>query len=107
MLCEFTARVTSALRPYDLVGRFGGEEFLVVLPNCDETAVAAVCERLRRRVAEQPFTHNGLQVPVTTSVGAAVSRGKGDAAVIVQAADQALYRAKAGGRDRVEIAPPL
>jgi two-component system cell cycle response regulator len=108
VLCEFTARTTAALRPYDLVGRYGGEEFLVVLPNCDEAAVAAVSERLRRRVAEQPFTHGGREVTVTASVGAAVSRnGQGDAAALVQAADQALYRAKAAGRNCVEIAPPL
>lgn len=108
VLCEFAARTAAALRPYDLIGRYGGEEFLVVLPNCDETAVVAVCERLRRRVADQPFTHDGRDVPVTVSVGAAVSRaGSGDAATLVKAADLALYRAKAAGRNRVELAPPI
>jgi diguanylate cyclase (GGDEF)-like protein len=108
VLCEFAARTAAALRPYDLIGRYGGEEFLIVLPGCDESAVAAVSERLRRRVAEQPFTHDGREVSVTVSVGAAVSRAcTGDAATLVQAADQALYRAKAAGRNRVELAPPI
>ncbi|MGL4554693.1 MAG: GGDEF domain-containing response regulator [Gemmataceae bacterium] len=108
VLREFVARLSVALRPDDLVGRYGGEEFLIVLPGCDEAALARVCERLRQRVAGEPFrAPDGQPIPVTTSFGAVIHGGhRYDGGDLVRSADAALYRAKAAGRDRVEVARP-
>ena len=106
VLCEVSRRMEAALRPYDTVGRYGGEEFLVVLPGCDVLQTRRLSERLREVVAEQPIVHGTTKVPVTMSLGVAVSTpGMSlDADTLLLAADAALYRAKEAGRDRVEIA---
>ncbi len=106
VLRAVTDLLVTVMRPYDLIGRYGGEEFLVVLPGCDESSTFKVCERLRGRLAEQPVLHEGLPIPVTLSVGAAVSTKALTAGVVelIRAADSALYRAKALGRNRIELA---
>jgi diguanylate cyclase (GGDEF)-like protein len=100
-------RAIAAMRPYDLIGRYGGEEFLVVLPGCDGSATVKVCERIRERIAEKPIAGDGEAVTVSLSLGATVfgPPWMGDAVELVRAADVALYRAKAAGRNRVEFAP--
>lgn len=104
VLREVSARLGQALRPDDLVGRHGGEEFLIVLPGCDAEATASVCERLRTRIADDPVIHDGRPVWVTLSLGTAVYAPPyaDDAVGLVRSADVALYRAKAAGRNRVE-----
>ena len=99
-------RMVQRLRPYDAVGRYGGEEFLVVLPGCDLENAAALADRLRLGICGAPFdTPDGL-IPVTISLGVAVScPEEQDAGALVRIADQALYRAKEKGRNRVELAP--
>jgi two-component system, cell cycle response regulator len=94
------------LRPYDTLGRYGGEEFLAVLPGCDVGATAGLAERLRQCVAEEPMGAEGALVPVTISLGAAawVDAKAADADGLLRAADVALYQAKAGGRNRVTLA---
>ena len=93
----------SQLRQYDFVGRVGGEEFLLLLPGCDAAAARAVGERMRELVANQQVAVGADSVRVTVSVGVAVTmNGSVSADTLVEAADAALYRAKEGGRNRVE-----
>jgi diguanylate cyclase (GGDEF)-like protein len=109
VLREVARRMGAAVRPYDIVGRYGGEEFLVVLPGCDVAQTRALSERLREQVSAGPVVMGASQVSVTVSLGVAVS-GPGqrpNADALLLAADAALYRAKEAGRDRVEVAPDL
>ena len=105
-LCEAHRRMATAMRPYDMIGRYGGEEFLIVLPGCDETDALRIGERLRDAVADQPLRHDGEEISVTISAGAVVHDPStpADARALLQAADQALYRAKHAGRNRVVLA---
>ncbi len=104
-LCEAYRRMANAMRPYDMIGRYGGEEFLIVLPGCDEPGALHFCERLRGHIADSPVTYKKEEITVTVSVGAVVhdSNESADCQALLQAADLALYRAKHAGRNRVEI----
>ena len=102
VLREAAERMRSTIRDCDFIGRYGGEEFLFVLPGCDEAAGLLVAERARRRVAGDPVRAGDELVPMTVSLGLAFARGPGvKPAALIQAADEALYRAKAEGRNRV------
>jgi len=104
VLREFALRTKRSIRGIDLACRFGGEEFVVVMPETDIAVAAMVAERLRRRIAAEPFASNagGNSIPVTISIGIAALRGAEDnAASVLKRADQALYRAKRDGRNRV------
>jgi two-component system, cell cycle response regulator len=104
VLREFALRIKRSIRGIDLACRYGGEEFVVVMPETDMAVAAMVAERLRRRIAADPFAiqQGARTVPVTISIGIAALRGKDDnAAALVKRADQALYRAKRDGRNRV------
>ncbi|MEA1651026.1 GGDEF domain-containing protein [Nitrospirillum sp. BR 11164] len=93
--------VAGVIRATDILGRVGGEEFAVALPDADAATVAAVAERIRKAVADlvvDPRT----PLRCTVSVGRATLAPGVDWAALVHAADQALYRAKTGGRNRVE-----
>jgi len=96
---------TSALRGYDRTGRYGGEEFLIVLSNCAEKAAENAAERVRRSVAAKPILISGRELPVTLSLGIASSEAAHEGvASLIKAADRALYRAKRGGRNRAILA---
>jgi two-component system, cell cycle response regulator len=103
VLRETAQRIRAARRVYDLVGRYGGEELLVVAPGCDLQAAAGIAERLRRAVGDQPFDIAEGRIPVTISWGVAAYTPESGAGVetVVRRADEALYAAKRGGRDRV------
>ncbi len=104
VLREFALRIKRSIRGIDLACRHGGEEFVVVMPETDMAVAAMVAERLRRRIAADPFAiqQGARTVPVTISIGIAALRGKDDnAATLLKRADQALYRAKRDGRNRV------
>ncbi|GAB3453211.1 GGDEF domain-containing protein [Streptomonospora sediminis] len=94
--------ITGQLRSSDLVGRFGGEEFVVLLPGADMAEACRVAERLRVRVGGMELQADGQEVAITVSLGLAVLQVHGDELVgLLAAADLALYRAKGAGRDRV------
>src|SRR5262249_33447464 len=108
VLKESVKRMTEILRTYDTLGRYGGEEFLVILPGCAEGAALSVAERIRDQIEKTKFPKAGQDITVTASIGVAVSKAGGlDYHLLIELADQALYRAKAGGRNRVESAPGL
>jgi diguanylate cyclase (GGDEF)-like protein len=89
-------------RESDVVVRYGGEEFVVVLPDTDEAGSVVAAERMRRSITDLEVTFEGQRIGVSTSAGVATTRGSGESpASLLQRADQALYQAKATGRDRV------
>lgn len=104
VLRETARRMREAVRPYDSIGRYGGEEFLLVLSNCDSLGAAALAERLLDAVRKDTISLAEGTVSVTLSAGVATSGIVQDAKTLVRAADVALYRAKRSGRNRVEIA---
>ncbi|HXX09749.1 MAG TPA: PleD family two-component system response regulator [Pseudolabrys sp.] len=104
VLREFALRIRKAIRNIDLACRYGGEEFVIVMPETDMAVATIVAERLRRRVASEPFgiQQGARHLEVTISIGIAGLSGVTDnAATILKRADQALYRAKRDGRNRV------
>ncbi|MCP1728200.1 diguanylate cyclase (GGDEF)-like protein [Natronospira proteinivora] len=111
VLKEFVQRVESALRGHDFIeseggerlGRFGGEEFLVVLPSTNLEGARQAAERLRQMVEQAPFETEGGPVEVTVSIGLSEYRAHDEAETLLKRADQALYRAKDKGRNRVEM----
>ncbi len=104
VLCEAAARMRSAVRLYDVVGRYGGEEFLVILPGTGLEGARAQAERLREGFANAPFQFEGQAQRVTCSFGVAWRDCAlpDDGSALIREADQALYQAKANGRNRVE-----
>jgi two-component system, cell cycle response regulator len=104
VLREFALRIRKAIRNIDLACRYGGEEFVIVMPETDMAVATVVAERLRRRIASEPFSieQGARNLDVTISVGIAALGSAGDnAAAILKRADTALYRAKRDGRNRV------
>ena len=107
VLAAVGAALRAGLRASDFAGRFGGEEFLVLLPDTDLTGAAVVAESVRAAIAA--ITVPGVERDITASLGIADLLASGTSAGLLQAADQALYAAKAAGRNRVMLAatPPL
>ena len=104
VLQEFAHRISANVRGIDLACRYGGEEFVVVMPDTDMEFACSVAERLRRSVETTPFAITRLphRLNVTVSIGIAGSVGPDDSAdALLRRADQALYRAKRDGRNRV------
>jgi two-component system cell cycle response regulator len=107
VLKEFAARVRSTVRGADLACRYGGEEFVVIMPDTSPETAAAVAERLRHVVESEPFVlrQSGAALTVTASLGISSSiYGATSAEELVKQADRALYEAKHGGRNRVVAA---
>jgi two-component system cell cycle response regulator len=104
VLREFSVRIRKAIRNIDLACRYGGEEFVIVMPETDMAVASMVAERIRRRIATEPFPiqQGTKNLEVTISIGIAAIGAPGDnAAAILKRADTALYRAKRDGRNRV------
>ena len=108
VLKEVAQRLKSDLRPYDLAGRYGGEEFLFVLPNCNLTPASHRAEQLRLTVSKDPMLTLFGSIPITMSMGVTVNNSDSDLTVeeLLQQADQALYAAKEKGRNRVQTFSP-
>ncbi|MEZ5353471.1 MAG: diguanylate cyclase [Bryobacteraceae bacterium] len=102
VLREFAARLRNVVRSYDAAGRYGGEEFLIILPGCDAEAAMATAERMRERIHQKPFAAADNELPVTASFGiTALPRGRQvSPEQAIRFADEALYRAKQQGRNR-------
>jgi diguanylate cyclase (GGDEF)-like protein len=94
-------RWTRSLRSHDLIGRIGGEEFSIVLPDANAANAMCTAERLRKEIAELPFAFEGQLLRVTVSIGVATLAAGEDLPALMQRADKALYRAKEAGRDEV------
>ena len=106
VLRETAARLRGNMRPYDHVGRYGGEEFLVVLPNCDLEQAAHQAERLRAKLNASSMIVDGAEMHVSASFGVTISDGSERSPdLFVRVADEALYKAKASGRNCVVSLP--
>jgi len=103
VLREAARRLSSSVRAYDAVGRYGGEEFLVVAPECDAVGGAELAERLRTSICAEPIDASGDPIFVTMSFGVAATCVIKQVNQILRAADEALYAAKDAGRNRVEV----
>ena len=106
VLREVTKRMLADVRSYDAVGRYGGEEFLILLPNCDHAETEEKAERLRSAIIRDPVETESGQLKITVSIGgvATCSWPDNSASQFLQMADSALYRAKEDGRNRTVMA---
>ncbi len=100
-LVAFTRCIQGGLREYDCVGRYGGEEFLVIAPGSIGSKSESLYERLRARIADAVIATNAGSISLTVSIGVAPGTGQSTVDALVAAADAALYQAKAEGRNRV------
>ena len=103
VLRAFADRLRSDLRAGDIAGRWGGEEFLVILPRTDLEGGRAIAERMRSDTAAEPIVSGARSISVTVSVGCALGP-RASIEAVVQVADAGLYEAKAGGRNRIATA---
>ena len=104
VLRESMNRVEETIRTYDAVGRFGGEEFIVVLPGAKEADAFIIADRIRIKINEKNANIDGVSIPFTISQGLATCNGELTADELIAKADEALYRAKENGRNCVDKA---
>lgn len=106
VLQEVARRMAACVRPYDTVGRYGGEEFLIVVPTSDSAGTMRLAERVRKAIESPPITTSAGEIQITASLGVAVNNAPipVDPQVLLHQADDALYRAKNDGRNRSELA---
>ncbi len=105
VLQEVARRIKASVRKIDIAGRYGGEEFLFVLPGCDARTTGAIAERVRLMISATPMMAAGHAIQVTASIGVAMSTAPHEMnpQALIENADRALYRAKALGRNRVDL----
>jgi len=107
VLATVSGLLIESLRPYDTVYRYGGEEFLICLPEIGPEEARRVLERVRERVARQPIAiDGGKELAVTVSFGLTMMTPRRPIEELIERADKALYAAKEGGRNRVEVWRP-
>lgn len=105
-LKHVTTVISGAMRNIDVLGRFGGEEFLVLLPMTDLTGARGAAERMRCALAATPMTWRNEPIVITASIGLTAIAGQDDTdSALFKRADEAVYRAKAKGRNRIEFFP--
>jgi two-component system cell cycle response regulator len=107
ILREVARRMQAGLRAYDQVGRYGGEEFLIVLPGASAANACQLAARLRLAIAGEPAAAGGIRIGVTASFGVTATAHAWECSpeTLIRMADEALYRAKETGRNRVEMEP--
>jgi diguanylate cyclase (GGDEF)-like protein len=103
VLRTLASRIVECTRGSDMVFRYGGEEFTVVLSNTDIHGAALLAERIRKKVAANPVVIDNIEIPVTVSAGVAALEEGDHASSLLNRADAALYEAKTSGRNRVLI----
>lgn len=102
VLQDVASRMKETLRVYDIMGRYGGEEFLIVLPHTSADEAVIVAERIRKSVCTNPSFYEGTEIPVSVSIGVAVVESLAeDVFDTIKRADEGLYRAKANGRNQI------
>jgi len=103
VLEETARRMHQCVRPYDKIGRIGGEEFMIVLGDCNSTEGLEIAKRIRRSIGDQFFEFDGEKITVTVSIGVAatIANQTFEKELLVSVADKALYRAKREGRNTV------
>ena len=104
ILAAVAARMSSDARDRDTIGRYGGEEFILILEDTHLVKAGILAERIRKRVSLDPIGIGGVAVEMTLSLGIAEVRDDDDAESVIARADRALYAAKSAGRNRVEVA---
>src|SRR5437667_625073 len=102
VLVSIVQRISATLRPYDVLGRYGGEEFLIIAPGCDLELTQKLAERVRTAVADEPIDLGNKSVTVTLSSGVTLGTFESDPEFLVTMADAAMYQAKRNGRNRAE-----
>ena len=110
VLSEAANKISQPVRRYDAVGRYGGEEFLIVMPDCRQGPAKDICRRILYGIRNKPFALTHAIVPLTVSIGVATLDFKvsdAGAESLLLAADLALYRAKSNGRNRIVVAHDL
>ena len=99
-------RMQDCLRAHDYVGRYGGEEFLIIVTDCDQSAAEQIAERIRTRISEHPITLNANPLFVTATIGLTMSRPEDVPESLLRRADLALYEGKEHGRNCVSLSGP-
>ncbi|MDP4536106.1 sensor domain-containing diguanylate cyclase [Alkalimonas collagenimarina] len=102
-----TRQIKQHLREYDLFARYGGEEFVVLLTDIPAEEALQVAERIHRQLAENPFQFKAHKMAIEVSIGVAEHKQSESLAVLLQRSDQALYQAKAQGRNCSVVAKPI
>lgn len=102
VLVTVVQRISAVLRSYDAVGRYGGEEFLIIAPGCDLELAQKLAQRISSAISEEPIDLGDHIAPITVSVGVTLGTSASDPEFLVEQADTAMYQAKRQGRNRVE-----
>ena len=107
MLVSVVQRISATLRSYDVIGRYGGEEFLIIAPGCDLPLAEKLAQRVAAAVRDEVIDLGNEGATLTLSLGVTLGTAESDPEFLVALADTAMYQAKRNGRDRVEIGTEL